>query len=354
MDIIVILFFLIVLWRVRPVSDNSGYIGKESTTAIKGIFAIFILFGHTRQYLADGNPGYATNSIIHSRVIYDYVLNLIGQLMVVMFFVYSGYGIMESFKKKKDSYLNGFLKKRVLKTLVHFDIAVAFFLIVALILGHDYSLQEYALCWTGWTSIGNSNWFVFDIIVLYLAVYACITITYKMGGGTNRMITLIFVATFALVIILFFAKKGQTWWYDTVMAFPVGMFWSVYKNKIEKFLSSSSNYCKALSTNLLLFCISYYIGTHHMALFSLLSSMLFATLVILITMRLHIGNPILNWLGVNAFAIYILQRIPMIIVREMGYTDIPALFALIVIPATLMLAAVFTSITLRIDRKIFL
>lgn len=51
MDFIVILFFIIVVWGMKPVSYNSDYIGCNTTTAIKGIFAIIILFNHSAQYL---------------------------------------------------------------------------------------------------------------------------------------------------------------------------------------------------------------------------------------------------------------------------------------------------------------
>lgn len=53
MDIFVILFIIICLWGVRPIKNNADYIGRESTTAIKGIFAIIILFSHSRQYLPE-------------------------------------------------------------------------------------------------------------------------------------------------------------------------------------------------------------------------------------------------------------------------------------------------------------
>lgn len=51
MDIIITLFFIAVLWGVRPMGYNPDYIGRESTTAIKGIFAIIIIFNHANQYL---------------------------------------------------------------------------------------------------------------------------------------------------------------------------------------------------------------------------------------------------------------------------------------------------------------
>lgn len=53
MDILIILLIAISLWGLRPTMHNHDYIGRESTTAIKGIFAIIILFNHSRQYIGD-------------------------------------------------------------------------------------------------------------------------------------------------------------------------------------------------------------------------------------------------------------------------------------------------------------
>lgn len=51
MDILIILLLIVVLWGVKPMGYNPDYIGRESTTAIKGIFAIIIIFSHANQYL---------------------------------------------------------------------------------------------------------------------------------------------------------------------------------------------------------------------------------------------------------------------------------------------------------------
>lgn len=167
MDILLVIFCILMFWGLKPVKCNENFLSRDTTTAIKGIFAIVILFSHTRQYLGPTIMESGMN-LNQYNTIYNISLSLIGQLMVVMFLVYSGYGLVESYKNKKGTYVKGFLKKRVLKTLVHFDIAVILFLIVALILGHEYSAKEFLLSFIGWESIGNSNWFVFDIIILYL------------------------------------------------------------------------------------------------------------------------------------------------------------------------------------------
>ena len=107
MTVILILYFLLILHGMKPRDKNDDYLDKESTNNIKGIFAIMILLSHFRGYVN-----------IDPTSLYDRFISLIGQLMVAMFLFYSGYGIMESIKNKKD-YMKSFLKNRFLKTLFH-------------------------------------------------------------------------------------------------------------------------------------------------------------------------------------------------------------------------------------------
>lgn len=356
MDLFVIIFLLIVLWGIKPTSHNRDYIGRETTTAIKGIFAIIILFQHSGQYILHPNPEDQTLNLyrLHeTQILFRGLLQWIGQLMVVMFLTYSGYGIMESYKENGSEYRKGFFKKRILKTLFHFDIAVAFFLILAIILGHIYPIQNYILSWIGWLSLGNSNWFIFDIIILYLMSYIVLIIVEQFHLNIHKYVWSVFCLTFLFCLIMTQAKRGQFWWYDTVLAFPAGMVWSAYKSEIESKLSKPINYILALIFTAIIFYLSYYAGHHYKVIFDTITSVAFAFLVILITMKLKIGNSILNWLGLNAFSIYILQRLSMIVCREYGINETPWLFACIVIPSTLIIAWMFTKLTNRLDRKIF-
>lgn len=353
MDIIIILFFLLVLWKMKIVDYNTDYIGRESTTAIKGIFAIIIIFNHAGQYLPPPIGSSNSCSIYNYRMIYDSVLSLLGQLIVVMFLVYSGYGIIESYKKKSSDYLIGFLRKRVLKTLVHFDIAVAIFIILALVIESEFQPIDYALSWIGWTSVGNSNWFIFDIIVLYLLAYAGLLLVERFRLNLKSYLWIIFVFSSGFLVVMFKLKSGLAWWYDTILAFPMGMLWSVYREKFESYLSDRKGFAIALTSIAVLFTICYLLGRDFKAIFSFVASPLFGVLIIVLTTRVKIGNPMLNWLGINAFSIYILQRLAMTVATEAGINDRPLLFMAIVIPATLLIAAMFTALTTRIDKKYF-
>ena len=77
---------------------------------------------------------------------------------------------MESYKRKPN-YKKNFLRNRVLKILIHFDIAVLLYIILQFSLGKRYHFGEYMGSLIGWNTVGNSSWFIFDILALYVIFY---------------------------------------------------------------------------------------------------------------------------------------------------------------------------------------
>lgn len=271
---------------------------------------------------------------------------MIGQLMVVMFLFYSGYGILESYKSKKQ-YKDKFLKKRFLKTLFNFDIAVLLFIILSFALNQQYYLKEYLLSLIAWDTVGNSNWFVFDILILYLITLLCLYVFSQKQMPT--IVGTVYGLTTVLLIVLYFTKTGS-YWYDTVLAFPTGMLFSLYKQRFEYIFRKNINFFLSLIASLIVFAILMKYGQ---VLGTLINGMLFPLIVVMITTRVKIDNKVLRWLGLQCFAVYILQRLPMIVFTEMGFNDNWILFSIAVIPTTLFLASLFTAFTNKTNKKIF-
>lgn len=186
MIVLLLILGVICLWNIKFSNYHEDYISPKNTNAIKGIFAVIILFSHMK--------GYITLNDTLADYSFSMILSHIGQLMVVMYLFYSGFGIVESMKRKPD-YFETYPKKRILKTLLHFDLAVLFFLLLSIIINAKYSAIDYITCWIGWGSIGNSNWFIFDILALYSIVYLAHSLmrnckhenTYMGGGDFNHI-----------------------------------------------------------------------------------------------------------------------------------------------------------------------
>ena len=96
--IFLIYFIILIIGTKYNKNFNKEYLNKKNTTIVNGLFIVIVFFSHFRQYI----------TVSTSTDIYFYkVIDWIGQLMVTTFFFFSGYGIYESIKNKKDYILTG-------------------------------------------------------------------------------------------------------------------------------------------------------------------------------------------------------------------------------------------------------
>lgn len=341
MVILFVCLVIVSIWNIRFSNFHEDYMSPKATNAIKGIFAVVILFSHMKGYITlSDNPADGSFAII---------LSHIGQLMVAPYLFYSGYGILESMKRKAD-YFETYPRKRLLKTLVHFDLAVLCYLVLMTAIGTYYPVLNYITCWIGWESIGNSNWFIFDILALYCIVYFahCLIRKYNIKrylGGVTLVTTILSVL---LWISLLFAGKGG-WWIDTIISFPLGMWFSLYKEKTEVILHD-----KTKGVLVIMLLIFLFIGWH----FTLgndvfgFCACIFCHALVVLSSRIKLDNTILQWLGTQSFAIYIMQRFPMNLLKYLGFNDNPYIFAMLSIPSVLLIAWLFNKVLKKIDKFI--
>lgn len=276
-----------------------------SALSIKGIFAVLIFLSHSQQYIN-----------VHSSSFNEIFLfqnSFLGQLIVPIFFFYSGFGIMESFKKKPN-YFKTFPYKRIFKTLLNFDIAICLFLVMDLILNRSYSTKEILLSFIGWTSVGNSNWFIFAILIGYIVIYLS-----QLISKNPKLITIF--STLALIVYCLIITKLQkgSWWCDTILALPFGMFFSIYHDKIKSLVTK--NNLIYFSTLVLSGCffLVFYVLVSVFNIFTLtynIVSIFFCLTIVLVTYKFKFKNKVLSFLGKHSFDIYILQRIPMIFLSK--------------------------------------
>ena len=277
------------------------YLGREQCDPVKGIFILTVFFSHFMQYVKMAG-GYAIN--LH-----------LGQMIVTLFFFYSGYGVMESIRKKGDEYVRSMPIRRILTTLINFDIAVLLFVVLNLILGNQMSFKQIALSLVCWNSVGNSNWYIFAIICCYFAaVAACCRARFRQFGGITSLAILLFY-----VIGLSFVK--EPWWYDTILCFPVGMIYSQHKSRIEAI--AARFYLPLIAIVILIYFGLDYIHIFARGLVPNVKAIAFTSIIVMITMRIPIRHAVLGWLGKNLFPLYIYQRIPMILLFSLD----PAGFA---------------------------
>ena len=319
--------------EIRINGFHDSYLTKPRTSAIKGIFILLIVLSHSLGYIR--NSGYDFNAF--GDRFFNTFFILVSQLVVVMFLFYSGYGVSESFKKKGTGYVQGFPKKRILTTLLNFDVAVIAFIVLSFGLGVSVSLKTGLLSLTGWESVGNSNWYIFVILLCYVFSYFVLRIPFH---RQEYRVVLLFALCLLSIVVL--SRFKESWWFDTILSYPMGFLFSTYKERFEFY--SKRYYWPAGCVLLLLFAAFYFCpnGTMHLPFNAV--SILFALLCVMITMKVSIGCPVLQWCGSHLFPIYIYMRIPMMLIEhqqpELTKTQ-PAFFILISLAVTLVIASLY-------------
>ena len=280
---------------------------------------------------------------------YSTLKGYLRQLIVASFLFYSGYGMLESIKKKGMAYIRSIPGKRFSKVLLHMEIAVALFLVTDLAIGKHFDLKTTLLSFTFWESIGNSNWYIFAILCLYLIVF----VSFLVCRGNVYIGTALTAARSVVYTLVMLIAGKDTWWYNTVLLYPLGMVWSLFKPQIERFVMKNDVLWFLCAGVLLIpYYLCFRLRDTHLVWYDLWG-MLFMVLLVLLTMKIRIGNDILNWFGSHVFSIYILQRIPMMVFTKLGMADHRYSFITLSFLATLVLAVLFDTALSKLDALIW-
>lgn len=339
MAIYLVLLLVVCCFGMKFSSFHRDYMSLSATTAIKGVFAIIILLSHLRQYISLGTG-------IPDRM-FGFSMRYLEQLMVAAYFFYSGFGIAES-ARHKEHYARGFFKKRFLKTLLHFDLAVLLFLILQTLLGQHFEPSRYLFCWIGWEDLGNSAWFIFAILALYLISYAALLLKDRFARPELFLACSVSVLTAGLWLFLFLEKRPDYWWYDTLAVFPAGMWYSILKDRVDGLsLPGRIGLTALLAGGFLLW--RHFIGIDQYGA----CAILFILALTAVTTFVKVDNKVLQWLGKHCFSIYMLQRLPMIVLGRTPLVRQNVIFTAVTLVCALLLAWAFTAMTDRIDKKRF-
>lgn len=327
-------------------SNENNYMSIASNNIVKGVFVILVLLGHAVTYVkTDGalDAAYLTmKAHLH-------------QMVVSVFFLYSGYGMMKSIQKKGYDYVKGIPLKRFLIVFLNFDIAVVLFLIVDAVLGITFDVPTILYALIGWKSVGNSNWYMFAIFGLYILMFiSYVWMRFWNKKGVLYVGTAIFTILTMLFVLWEIRMGLPNWYYNTMILMPVGCWFALLQKPIEKFvLKNDITYAL---TGVVLF-VGYWLsygkrwsgGIEYYTVWALF----FVAVVVYITMKVSFESKVLSWFGEHVFSVYILQRIPMLIFSRSGLAAQNSYgFIIGVIVCTVFLAMIFDLLVGKFDKQV--
>lgn len=274
---------------------SSDYISREQTLCINGVFMAYILLSHTYAKFAE--PGILNDS-------FNVIRTYLGQFPVVPILFFSGYGIMESVKRKKD-YIKTFPKHRLLDFYVKFFIFSLPYVVLNLF-SREYSLTATILSFTGFESIGNGGWYIGVTIAVYVFVIICFNL-FK-----NKPVSAVASVTFLTVVLMFaeMVLDFPTYYYSTMIFMPLGMCFSLIKDSFDAIVMKNN----------FIWSVGFVLSVVLSVVFNIIADKSFIfypvwcffglLVIMLFSMKVRINNNILLWIGKTTFYNFILQGIP--------------------------------------------
>lgn len=310
-------------------SGDNCYLALDKTLPIRGLLAICIVLHHGSGYFA--------------RMSFISPFQHIGYLVVALFFFLSGYGLTYGLKNKKG-YMDGFLKKRLISVLIPYWICNTFYYAGVHLMGGQIEVKSFFLSMLLLKVINGSMWYVQIQVLFYMLFY----VSFAKKNNWPLFYTLFFV-----LYVGAFAAGVDEVYTRSALAFPLGVIWCSYQDKIDK--TMDAHYWTGLmgmaGITVLFFCLKFtgvLIDSNLVKqLGDSISAVAFCTLALWIAKKIRISNQGLRFLGSISYEIYLMHmlalscawRIPLL--REH-----PFLFFVFTIAVTITLAMVLN----RIDR----
>lgn len=308
--------------RVSRGRTADAFFTLEQTKMIQGICCLGVILHHLTQYVTN----YSGEGVGPVGIFND-----IGFLFTGVFFFISGYGLVVSLERKPD-YLKTFLLNRLSAVLIPFWL-VNLLLVIGSILffGYHKSLQTIVAEVLGLRLINSNGWFIIEIVLFYVMFFLLCTCCKK------RELALAILSIFALIVMRYSFYAGHDvsgdqshyfrgeWWYNSTFLFVLGLWYGRFAPAINRFLEKTYRI-------LLPVCFVLAFAGMHVSAFAVrrfgyyneqmafgywdaaitlliqtVSGILFTSLVVLLNMRLTIGNRALRHIGKISLPLFLVH-----------------------------------------------
>lgn len=306
------LAFALLLWggAVDFKGFRVDYAGRDGSNAVKGFFVMAIFLVHGLLFLKNTGMTFASPD----KWVFVHLTNVYGQLVVAPFLFYSGYGVFHSYLVEGGGkiYAKMMPWRRILPTIINFEVAVFLYLLLSVSMGHSFDVRTVLLSVVGLEDVGNPNWYVVVILILYCASY----VAFMCAQKPQMAIGLLSVEVLALYAVLVYSF--EVYWYNTLLCYLAGSIFALNKGRFDAF--ARKFWTPMFSLLFLSFAATYVLSVRlrvdYVGLAFNVCSILFMLCVVMLTMKVRFGNRAICWLGENVFPIYMYAVAPMLFLSE--------------------------------------
>ncbi len=334
---------------------NDDFTSLEVMKSIRGFAAMGVILHHISQEYTFQESGVLTPFVNA------------GAYFVAIFFFCSGYGLIKSFDSKKD-YLNGFIKKRIVKSIVvPFYVDVILYGLFMFLVKIPLEKVQWVTNFLGITMMNTYAWFPIVLALLYLVFFLCFRFI------SNRKVCFAIILIFMIALGIGTCINGHfawwagpanwwmddnfwetsfkwwmdekifwfhgEWWVNSAPAFLTGLIFATYEQKIVPFFKK--NYGRKFFILLLitlgLYGLNQYgqshfgywtefnmqgpeIGNKIVTYFCQIPLMfVFPFTVFIFLMKYHVSNPVTRFFGKYSLHTYLMNLCALTTLRFLSY-----------------------------------
>ena len=340
MDIVILLLITLLIYLLP---QNKEDLSVESTSGLRGFLALGIIFHHLSPLVKSGEE--------FSNFSY------MGTYIVSIFFFLSAYGLYVQ-NESRENYLDNFLVKRLSKIIVPFFIISLIYIFYRFVNGQLIDLNFFINLFKQGSTIIYNGWFVDIIILMYIFFY----ISFKLFQ--NKFLSIVLNTIFITCYICLAIKLGYNfWWYNSALAFAIGLIWAKNQNKIDRVLEKYYFIVIILVTVLLFVSHKYDIllkylhleDSYSYALAANLDNIIFTIYFIIVFLKkINFSNVYLTLIGRISFELYMIHGL---VISMLGKIFVSSrvndvLFTLFVLIVSLIFAWIINKIINVIIQKV--
>ncbi len=302
---------------------NDEFMSLRQTKYIQGYMAICIMLHHIGQETCGSWQEYP---LIHGL---DFFIRL-GYLFVSVFMMCSGYGLYKSYKNK-ENYFSGFFKKRVLPIVFTFYTTGIVFLIVRIVMKEKMNAWKLFCYITGLMQADNYAWYAITITIFYVLFFLCFRFLKSEGAKITGVVIGTFVYTFIGTCVNHnsYLMCGE-WWYKSVHLFWIGIILAKFeKGILQSVKKKYPLYFAVVVVSMVLFFrisellsdMGFYYGQYNpsfsfwevvrnrwiVLVAHMMASFNFVMLVLLLNLKIKIGNRFLGFMGTITLEFYLIH-----------------------------------------------
>ncbi len=331
-DVFPILLFIFAAIGTKPVSPlssfNPDYLSIDTGKYLRGFFAIVVIIKHLSDLTLSG-------------VIFHRFVRL-GYLAVAVFFFLSGYGLQKS-HLKSSNYKKRFLLCRLPSVLFPYIPAIILYWIMyATLMRKPYSFSQILLSLIDGDPMVVNSWYIISITFFYIVFW----ILMNLCKDNHRFLIAGAILWNIVYVALCVCLGYREWWYNPSHLFTVGIIWATYEKQIVSVLTKKYLLLAIIVSGT--FAVTF-ISQHfeslfpsevYVTVFEMLCCIFFIILVLMLMMKLKVGNPVMVYLGKISLELYLVHGLFVFgLHSELIYIQNDFLYALITISGSILLAS---------------